>query len=61
MAERKDTSFRVSELRRIKLEKIAIEVSMKTGKITKISDIINYLLDNYADEAKKDLISKVSQ
>lgn len=56
--ERKDTSVAVNEMRRIKLERAAIEVANKTDKITKISDLTNHLIDVYLDDAKKDLIGK---
>ena len=52
---RKDTSVRVNEMRRNKLEMLAIEISHKSGKLTKMSDIVNHLLDNYLQEAKQDL------
>lgn len=53
--ERRDTSIRVNEIRRIKLEKTAIEISYKTGRQVRMSDIVNYLIDNYLIEAKKDI------
>lgn len=56
--ERKDTSVAVNEMRRIKLERAAIEVANKTDRITKISDLTNHLIDVYLDDAKKDLIGK---
>ena len=53
---RKDTSVRVNEMRRNKLEMLAIEISHKSGKLTKMSDIVNHLLDNYLQESKQDLL-----
>ena len=35
---------------------LAIEISHKSGKLTKMSDIVNHLLDNYLQEAKQDLL-----
>jgi len=58
MAVRTDTSVRINEIRRMKLEKGAIEITVATNKITKISDVVNYLLDNYLQEAIKDMKSK---
>ncbi|MDP8080014.1 hypothetical protein [Phocoenobacter skyensis] len=55
---RKDTSVRINAQRRNKLEILAIEISHKSGKLTKMSDIVNHLLDNYLNEAKQDLIHK---
>ncbi|AIZ78923.1 hypothetical protein [Actinobacillus equuli] len=56
MSTRKDTSVRINEQRRNKLEMLAIEISHKSGRLTKMSDIVNHLLDNYLNEAKQDLI-----
>lgn len=58
MTKRTDTTVRVNELRRIKLEKGAIEITVTTGQITKISDVVNYLLDNYLQDAIKDMKAK---
>ncbi|MDG6882508.1 Uncharacterised protein [Phocoenobacter uteri] len=55
---RKDTSVRINAQRRNKLEILAIEISHKSGKLIKMSDIVNHLLDNYLNEAKQDLIYK---
>ncbi len=55
MAERKDTSVRINEMRRIRLEKTAIELSYEIGKTIKMSDLVNYLIDKYLTEAKRDI------
>lgn len=55
MAERKDTSVRINELRRIRLEKTAIKISYEIGRQVKMSDLVNHLMDNYLDEAAKDM------
>ncbi|MFC1047201.1 hypothetical protein ACFGWI_06850 [Pasteurella multocida] len=57
----KDTSVRINAQRRNKLELLAIEISHKSGKLTKMSDIVNHLLDNYLNEAKQDLIHKTEE
>ena len=54
-SERKDTSVRISSERRYKLEKAAIEIGYETQTITKLADVVNYMIDNYISEAKKDL------
>lgn len=54
-ATRKDTSVRINEMRRIKLEKTAIKISYEIGKQVKMSDLVNHLIDNYLTEAEKDL------
>ncbi len=49
--QREDTTVRISGPRRLKLERKAIETSMKCGRIIKMSDIVNWLLDNRLEEA----------
>lgn len=56
--ERRDTSVRLNEARRNKVEKIAIELSYETGRIIKMSNIINHLIDNYIKDAKRDIKEK---
>lgn len=53
--ERKDTSVRINEMRRIKLEKTAIKISYEIGKQVKMSDLVNHLIDNYLQDAEKDM------
>lgn len=55
MAERKDTSVRINELRRIRLEKTAIKISHEIGRQVKMSDLVNHLIDNYLEDAAKDM------
>ncbi len=55
MAERKDTSVRINELRRIRLEKTAIKISYEIGRQVKMSDLVNHLIDNYLEDAAKDM------
>lgn len=49
--QREDTTVRISGPRRLKLERKAIETSVKCGRIIKMSDIVNWLLDNRMEEA----------
>lgn len=56
--ERKDTSVRINEMRRIRLEKTAIKISYEIGKQIKMSDLVNHLIDEYLQEAEKDLREK---
>lgn len=49
--QREDTTVRISGPRRMKLERKAIETSLKCGRIIKMSDIVNWLLDNRMEEA----------
>jgi len=55
MAERKDTSVRINEPRRIRLEKTAIKISYEIGRQVKMSDLVNHLIDNYLEDAAKDM------
>lgn len=55
MTEKKYSSLRVAEERKMALEKAAIEVSYATGKPTKWSDIAFYLFDEYLKDAIKDM------
>ncbi len=51
----KRTTVSITEQRRMKLERLAIDATIKTGKTVKWTDLVNYLIDNYADEAKADI------
>ncbi|WP_335901661.1 hypothetical protein [Shewanella algae] len=53
----KSTTLRVSEDRKMELEKAAIEVSYKTGVPIKWTELATHLFDNYLSDAKKDLIA----
>lgn len=52
------TSLRVREDRKLKLERAAIEISNKTQRTVKWTDLANYLFENYLNDAKKDMIAK---
>lgn len=54
---RKDTTVRISECRKLELKCKILEIGNKTGELFKTSEIINHLIDNYLDDAVKDLIS----
>lgn len=53
----KSKSLRVSEERKMALERAAIEISYKTGVSIKWTELANHLFDKWLNEAKKDLIS----
>lgn len=55
------TSLRVSEERKIKLERAAIEISYATGKQVKWTDVANHLFDQYLNEAKRDMKESLSK
>lgn len=58
---RGDTSVRVNESRKLKLERAAIDLSYETRRQIKMADIVNYLIDNYMKDAVKDIKAKVSE
>lgn len=42
----------------MKIERVAVEVTAITGKVTKWTDVVNYMINNYLNDAKQDLIHK---
>ncbi|PSU45381.1 hypothetical protein C9J12_22710 [Photobacterium frigidiphilum] len=58
MNKRGDTTARINENRKLKLQRSAIKIGNETGELLKISDIINYLIDEYTEEAVQDIIHK---
>lgn len=45
----------------MKIERVAVEITAKTGKVTKWTDVVNYMISNYLQDAKHDLINKLNQ
>ena len=43
----------------MKIERVAVEITAKTGKVTKWTDVVNFMINNYLTEAKHDMISQV--
>ena len=58
MEKRGDTTVRINEKRKMQLQREAIKIGSETGRLLKISDIVNHLIDNYTDDAVKDIIDK---
>ncbi|MNG74291.1 hypothetical protein D3C79_327770 [compost metagenome] len=58
MKEKTYASLRVSEERKLKLQKAAIDISYATGKPLKWSELAFYLFDEYLNEAVRDLKAK---
>jgi len=52
----KSTTLRVTDERKMAMERAAIEISYKTGISLKWTELANYMFDNMVNEAKKDLI-----
>ncbi|EEU3019729.1 TPA: hypothetical protein SI676_004611 [Escherichia coli] len=41
----------------MRIERAAVDLTAKTGKVTKWTDVINYMLDNYLEDAKQDMLN----
>lgn len=52
----KDTSMRIRADRKMDLERIAIEISFKSGTSIRYTDVANYLIDNFKKDAKEEMI-----
>ncbi|MDG2938809.1 hypothetical protein P7M19_01055 [Bisgaard Taxon 10/6] len=44
----------------MKIERVAVEITAKTGKVTKWTDVVNFMIENYLNEAKLDMIAKIT-
>jgi len=53
MANRRKT-YNITEERQLRLERLSIEISSKTGKTVKWSELLTYIIDKYAKEAAED-------
>ena len=53
----KRTTYNVTEERKMKLERLAINASVKLGKTITLTEILGYLIDNYSKDAAEDLMS----
>ncbi|HAI2189990.1 hypothetical protein [Escherichia coli] len=51
-------SIGISNERYLRIERAAVDITAKTGKVTKWSEIVNYLIDQYLNDARQDMISK---
>lgn len=56
MAKANRTTISIPIEKKLELERKAIEVSYKTGKSVTWTDIVHYMIDNYQNMAKQDLI-----
>uniref|UniRef100_UPI003A90E5F3 hypothetical protein n=1 Tax=Salmonella enterica TaxID=28901 RepID=UPI003A90E5F3 len=48
----------VTEETKMRIERIALEVSNKTGRITKWSEVVHYLIENYLEDARQDMLNQ---
>ena len=53
----KRTTYNVTEEIKMKLERLAINASVKLGKTITWTEILGYLIDNYSKDAAEDLMS----
>ena len=58
MKNNKRTTLAVTIERKLMLERIAIDASQKAGKQITWTDIVNYMIDNHAEDAAGDLIER---
>jgi hypothetical protein len=58
MNKRKDTTVAINADRKGLLQDAAVNITIETREQIKISTIVNYLIDNYLDEAEKDIKSE---
>lgn len=58
MKKRKDTTIAINGERKDVLQDAAVEITIATRETIKTSTIVQYLIDNYLDEAVKDLKNK---
>ena len=61
MTKAERTTVSIPIAKKMELERKAIEISYKTGKSIKWTDIIHYMINNYQGMAKQDLIEEESK
>jgi len=52
---RADTTVAINGERNTRLQKAALDVSIAKQQIFKMSEVVQYLIDNYLEDAVKDL------
>jgi hypothetical protein len=55
------TTMSITNERKIKLEKKALEVGLKVGRVIKWTDIVNHLIDEYTNDAADDMKAQVKE
>jgi hypothetical protein len=55
---RNDTTVAINGERKKALQDAAVEVTIAQQRPVKISEVVQYLIDNYLDDAKKDMKAK---
>ncbi|EAY4871062.1 hypothetical protein IQ91_24955 [Salmonella enterica] len=56
---RKQIAF--NESVHMKIERTALEISIKTGKIVKWTDVVHYMVENYLEEVKNDMVHSTKE
>ena len=59
MSER--TTYNIKQEKKIKLERLALEASMKFGRMIKWTEIMEVLIDEYAKDAQQTIIHREEQ
>lgn len=44
----------------MKIERVAVEITAKTGKVTKWTDVVNFMIENYLNDTKLDMIARLN-
>lgn len=52
----KRKTITITAERVMKVERTAVDITAKTGEVKRWTDVINFLIDNYLQEAKQDMI-----
>ena len=42
----------------MKIERVAVEITAKTGKVTKWTDVVNYMINNLINRAEQEKIER---
>lgn len=57
----KRTTMGVTLDRKQILQKAVLDIAKKSGTVLKWTDVVNYMIDEYTQEAAKDMIDKIKQ
>lgn len=61
MAKSERTTISISKEKQLELKQKAIEISYKTGEAITWTDLVHYMIENYQNEVKQDLIEKTQK
>ncbi len=60
-SEMKRSTASITGDRKLLLEKKALEIGVKVGKVVKWTDILNYMIDHYTQDAAEDMKSSLKE